>query len=55
MFWLLYYYRNIMSEFMGLIKGVYDVKEKGFEFGGVSFYNCMMFYGLEVVVFNKVI
>lgn len=54
-FCLLYYYRNIMSEFMGLIEGMYDVKEYGFVFGGMSFYNCMIFYGLEVEVFEKVL
>ena len=36
-----WYHRNIMSEFMGLIYGVYDAKEKGFEPGGSSLHNCM--------------
>lgn len=54
-FCLFYYYCNIMSEFMGFIEGVYDVKEYGFVFGGLSLYNCMLLYGLEVDVFEKVL
>jgi len=42
-----------MSEFMGLIKGAYDAKEKGFEPGGASLHNCMTPHGPEAAVFNK--
>ena len=31
-----WYHRNIMSEFMGLVHGVYDAKAEGFEPGGAS-------------------
>lgn len=47
-----YYHRNIMSEFMGLIEGVYDAKEKGFEPGGMSLHNCMTPHGPEADVFE---
>ncbi|ANG62893.1 homogentisate 1,2-dioxygenase [Marinobacterium aestuarii] len=48
-----WYHRNIMSEFMGLIEGVYDAKEKGFEPGGMSLHNCMTPHGPEATVFEK--
>ncbi|MBS3797764.1 homogentisate 1,2-dioxygenase [Pseudoalteromonas sp. BDTF-M6] len=48
-----YYHRNIMSEFMGLIKGVYDAKEAGFVPGGSSLHNCMSPHGPEAEVFEK--
>ncbi|MDN3638843.1 homogentisate 1,2-dioxygenase [Simiduia curdlanivorans] len=48
-----WYHRNIMSEFMGLIHGVYDAKEKGFEPGGASLHNCMSPHGPEAEVFEK--
>lgn len=48
-----WYHRNIMSEFMGLIEGVYDAKEKGFEPGGMSLHNCMTPHGPEAEVFEK--
>jgi len=41
-----YFHRNLMSEFMGLIHGVYDAKEGGgFEPGGCSLHNCMSGHG----------
>ncbi len=40
-----YYHRNMMSEFMGLIKGEYDAKAEGFDIGGVSIHNCMTGHG----------
>lgn len=48
-----YYHRNIMSEFMGLIEGVYDAKEHGFVPGGASLHNCMSPHGPEADVFEK--
>ncbi|WP_372762289.1 homogentisate 1,2-dioxygenase [Pseudoalteromonas sp.] len=48
-----YYHRNIMSEFMGLIEGVYDAKEHGFVPGGMSLHNCMSPHGPEADVFEK--
>jgi homogentisate 1,2-dioxygenase len=48
-----YYHRNMMSEFMGLIEGVYDAKEKGFVPGGASLHNCMSPHGPEADVFER--
>ncbi|MEP1447356.1 MAG: homogentisate 1,2-dioxygenase [Paraglaciecola sp.] len=48
-----WYHRNVMSEFMGLVHGVYDAKEKGFEPGGMSLHNCMTPHGPEADVFEK--
>lgn len=48
-----WYHRNVMSEFMGLIHGVYDAKESGFEPGGMSVHNCMTPHGPEAEVFEK--
>ena len=48
-----WYHRNVMSEFMGLIEGVYDAKEKGFVPGGMSLHNCMTPHGPEADVFEK--
>ena len=48
-----YYHRNVMSEFMGLIKGTYDAKEAGFVPGGSSLHNCMSPHGPEAEVFDK--
>ena len=44
-----YFHRNIMSEYMGLIKGVYDAKPSadGFVPGGGSLHNCMSSHGPE--------
>ena len=36
-----WFHRNIASEFMGLIAGVYDAKADGFAPGGASLHNCM--------------
>jgi len=40
-----YYHRNCMSEFMGLITGVYDAKAEGFLPGGASLHSCMTPHG----------
>ncbi|GAC06878.1 homogentisate 1,2-dioxygenase [Paraglaciecola chathamensis] len=48
-----WYHRNLMSEFMGLIEGVYDAKEHGFMPGGASLHNCMTPHGPEAVVFEQ--
>lgn len=48
-----WYHRNVMSEFMGLIQGVYDAKEEGFVPGGASLHNCMSPHGPEAAVFEK--
>ncbi len=40
-----WFHRNIASEFMGLIHGVYDAKAEGFVPGGASLHNCMSGHG----------
>ncbi|MBU6475897.1 MAG: homogentisate 1,2-dioxygenase [Alphaproteobacteria bacterium] len=46
-----YFHRNVMSEFMGLVHGVYDAKESGgFAPGGCSLHNCMSAHGPDAGV-----
>jgi len=40
-----WYHMNVMSEFMGLVKGVYDAKPGGFKPGGASLHNSMIPHG----------
>ena len=40
-----WFHRNVASEFMGLIHGVYDAKAEGFVPGGASLHNCMTGHG----------
>jgi homogentisate 1,2-dioxygenase len=40
-----WFHRNIASEFMGLIHGVYDAKAEGFAPGGCSLHNSMTGHG----------
>ncbi|HEU4535468.1 MAG TPA: homogentisate 1,2-dioxygenase [Polyangiaceae bacterium] len=41
-----WFHRNLMSEYMGLVRGVYDAKEGGgFDPGGGSLHNCMGAHG----------
>jgi homogentisate 1,2-dioxygenase len=47
-----WYHRNIMSEFMGLIYGVYDAKPEGFVPGGMSLHNSMLAHGPDEVSFE---
>lgn len=47
-----YYHRNIMSEYMGLIHGVYDAKADGFVPGGGSLHNCMSAHGPDAATFE---
>lgn len=48
-----YFHRNVMNEYMGLICGVYDAKEKGFVPGGASLHNCMSGHGPDADTFAK--
>jgi homogentisate 1,2-dioxygenase len=48
-----WYHRNIMSEFMGLIHGVYDARPDGFMPGGISLHNCMLPHGPDAKVFEE--
>jgi homogentisate 1,2-dioxygenase len=40
-----WFHRNVMSEFMGLVRGAYDAKGDGFSPGGASLHNCMSGHG----------
>jgi homogentisate 1,2-dioxygenase len=48
-----WYHRNVMSEFMGLVRGLYDAKETGFVPGGCSLHNSMAAHGPDVEAFEK--
>ena len=48
-----WFHRNIASEFMGLITGVYDAKAEGFLPGGASLHNCMAGHGPDAATFEK--
>ncbi len=48
-----WYHRNVMSEFMGLIEGVYDAKPGGFVPGGMSLHNSMLPHGPDHEAFEK--
>jgi homogentisate 1,2-dioxygenase len=47
-----WYHMNIMSEFMGLVYGVYDAKPEGFVPGGISLHNCMLPHGPDAQAFE---
>jgi homogentisate 1,2-dioxygenase len=47
-----WYHRNLMSEFMGLIYGVYDAKPEGFVPGGMSLHNQMLPHGPDEQAFE---
>ena len=48
-----WYHLNVMSEFMGLVYGVYDAKPRGFVPGGFSLHNCMLPHGPDAEAFEK--
>jgi homogentisate 1,2-dioxygenase len=48
-----WFHRNVMSEFMGLIRGVYDAKAGGFLPGGASLHNCMSAHGPDAETFER--
>ena len=48
-----WYHRNIMSEYMGLVHGVYDAKAEGFEPGGASLHNMYTSHGPDAETFAK--
>jgi homogentisate 1,2-dioxygenase len=48
-----WYHVNLMSEFMGLIEGVYDAKPGGFVPGGMSLHNAMLPHGPDAEAFAK--
>ncbi|QET06188.1 MULTISPECIES: homogentisate 1,2-dioxygenase [Cupriavidus] len=48
-----WFHRNVASEFMGLISGVYDAKAEGFMPGGASLHNCMSGHGPDADTFER--
>lgn len=48
-----WFHRNVASEFMGLIDGVYDAKHEGFVPGGGSLHNCMSGHGPDAETFER--
>jgi homogentisate 1,2-dioxygenase len=50
-----WFHRNVMSELMGLVHGVYDAKAQGFVPGGVSIHNCMSAHGPDRATFRKAV
>jgi homogentisate 1,2-dioxygenase len=48
-----WFHRNVASEFMGLVSGVYDAKAQGFVPGGASLHNCMSGHGPDAATFER--
>ncbi|HWK45969.1 MAG TPA: homogentisate 1,2-dioxygenase [Stellaceae bacterium] len=48
-----WYHMNVMSEFMGLIYGVYDAKPDGFIPGAMSLHNGLIAHGPDAEAFRK--
>jgi homogentisate 1,2-dioxygenase len=48
-----WFHRNVASEFLGLIHGVYDAKAEGFLPGGASLHNCMTGHGPDAETYEK--
>jgi len=48
-----WFHRNVASEFMGIVHGIYDAKAEGFLPGGCSLHNCMTGHGPDAATFEK--
>lgn len=48
-----WFHRNVASEFMGLVHGVYDAKAEGFLPGGSSLHNSFTAHGPDAATFEK--
>jgi len=48
-----WFHRNVMSEYMGLIRGVYDAKAAGFEPGGGSLHNTFASHGPDAETYQR--
>ena len=48
-----WFHRNVMSEYLALIKGAYDAKASGFAPGGASLHNCMAAHGPDVATYEQ--
>jgi homogentisate 1,2-dioxygenase len=47
-----YFHRNVMNEYMGLVRGAYDAKAEGFAPGGGSLHNCMSGHGPDAASYE---
>jgi homogentisate 1,2-dioxygenase len=50
-----WFHRNVMSELMGLVHGVYDAKAEGFVPGGASLHNCMSAHGPDRETYDRAV
>jgi homogentisate 1,2-dioxygenase len=50
-----WYHRNFMSEFMGLVCGVYDAKLEGFTPGGASLHNSFTAHGPDQASYERAV
>ena len=50
-----WFHRNVMNEYMGLIRGSYDAKADGFTPGGGSLHNCMSAHGPDVASYRQAV
>ena len=50
-----YFHRNVMSEFMGLLRGEYDAKKEGFAPGASSLHNAMSAHGPDRASYEKAV
>ena len=50
-----YFHRNVMSEFMGLVRGEYDAKQGGFVPGGASLHNAMTAHGPDRASYERAV
>ena len=48
-----WFHRNVMSEFMGLVRGEYDAKKEGFSAGACSLHNAMSAHGPDRASYEK--
>jgi homogentisate 1,2-dioxygenase len=48
-----WFHRNVMSEFMGLVRGAYDAKAEGFLPGGASLHNTFASHGPDAETFAR--
>jgi homogentisate 1,2-dioxygenase len=48
-----WFHRNVMSELMGLVRGVYEAKAEGFTPGGISIHNSMSAHGPDLAAYRK--
>ena len=50
-----WFHRNVMSEFMGLVRGLYDAKSTAFVPGGASLHNAMSGHGPDLDSYRKAV